>query len=147
MTTLKMSKTNLVFDDKDRVGEWVADQVSQTATWGSFYAMGVEVNGEFTSGVVFNNFNACNATAHIAVAKVNRSFSALLDHAAHYAFTVCGLKRLTGLVEADNIKALNLDKHIGFTEEGVMKQAGSEGQDMVILVLWPENYRRGKGNE
>jgi L-amino acid N-acyltransferase YncA len=136
----------LIFDDKERVGAWVAKEVEQRCTWGSFYAMGAEVNGQIVSGVVFNNFNECNATAHIAVSKPNKLFLELLDHAFLYAFETCGLRRLTGLVEADNSKALKLDKHIGFKEEGVMEQAGSDGQDMIVLVLWPQNYRRGRKN-
>lgn len=139
-----MTEPRLIFDDKERVGEWVAEEVEQRCSWGSFYAMGAEVDGQITSGVVFNNFNECNATCHIAVSKPNKLFLELLDHAFVYAFQSCGLKRLTGLVEADNSKALKLDKHIGFVEEGVMEKAGSEGQDMVMLVLWPQNYRRGR---
>ncbi len=141
-----MTESRLVFDDRERVGEWVAKEVEQRCTWGSFYAMGAEVNGQIVSGVVFNNFNECNATAHIAVSKPNKLFLELLDHAFLYAFEKCGLRRLTGLVEADNSKALKLDKHIGFKEEGVMEQAGSDGQDIIVLVLWPQNYRRGKKN-
>jgi L-amino acid N-acyltransferase YncA len=141
-----MRETRLVFDDKERVGSWVAKEVEQRTSWGSFYAMGAEIDGQIVSGVVFNNFNETNATAHIAVSKPNKLFLELLDHAALYAFMTCSLKRLTGLVEADNSKALKLDKHIGFVEEGVMEKAGSEGQDMIVLVLWPENYRRGKKN-
>jgi len=135
--------SGLVFDDKERVGAWVANEVDQRCTWGSFYAMGAEVNGELTAGVVFNNFNETNATAHIACSKPNKLFLELVDHAYKYAFEHCKLRRLTGLVEADNEKALKLDKHIGFVEEGVMKEAGSEGQDMILLVLWPKNYFRG----
>jgi L-amino acid N-acyltransferase YncA len=141
-----MTETRLIFDDKERVGAWVAKEVEQRCTWGSFYAMGAEVNGKLVSGIVFNNFNECNATAHIAVSKPSKLFLELLDHAVIYAFESCGLKRVTGLVEADNSKALKLDKHIGFIEEGVMEQAGSDGQDMKVLVLWPQNYHRGKNN-
>lgn len=137
----------LIFDDKERVGAWVAEQVVQEAEWGSYYAMGAEVDGELVSGIVFNNFNECNATAHIAVSKPNKLFLELLDHAFLYAFETCGLRRLTGLVEADNSKALKLDKHIGFLQESIMQEAGSEGQDVVVLVLWPQNYRRGKRHE
>ena len=137
----------LIFDDKERVGAWVAKEVVQEAEWGSYYAMGAEVDGQIVSGIVFNNFNECNATCHIAVSKPNKLFLELLDHAFLYAFETCGLRRLTGLVEADNSKALKLDKHIGFLQESVMQEAGSEGQDMVVLVLWPQNYhRRGKKN-
>ena len=141
-----MPESRLVFDDKKRVGAWVAEEVQQRSEWGSFYAMGAEIDGQLVSGIVFNNFNECNATAHIAVSKPTKLFLELLDHGFKYAFETCGLRRLTGLVEADNSKAIKLDKHIGFVEEGIMEKAGSEGQDMVVLVLWPRNYRRGKKN-
>lgn len=139
-----MSESRLVFDEKERVGAWVADQVGQRCTWGSFYAMGAEVNGELVSGVVFNNYNDTNATCHIACSKPNKLFLELLDHAYLYAFQRCKLRRLTGFVDADNHKALKLDLHIGFQVEGMMREAGSEGQDQYILVLWPQNYRKGR---
>ncbi len=141
-----MSTSRLVFDESERVGEWVAEQVEQLSSWGGFYAMGAEKDGQIVGGVVFNNFNGSNATAHIAVSKPNKLFLELLDHAFLYAFETCKLRRLTGLVDADNSKALKFDKHIGFVEEGVMKQAGSDGQDKHILVLWPENYRKGRNH-
>jgi len=137
----------LIFEDKERVGAWVAEQVVQRSEWGSYYAMGAEVDGQIVSGIVFNNFNESNATAHIACSKPNKLFLELLDHAFLYAFETCGLRRLTGFVEADNSKALKLDKHIGFLQESIMREAGSEGQDVVVLVLWPQNYRRGKKHE
>jgi RimJ/RimL family protein N-acetyltransferase len=106
--------------------------------------MGAEKQGELVSGIVFENFNGHNANVHIAVSKPTKLFLQLLDHAFVYAFETCKLRRLTGLVEADNVKALQLDLHIGFKIEAVMKGAGSAGQDLLILVLWPENYHRGK---
>jgi len=138
-----VTQARLIFDDKERVGAWVAEQVGQTAPWGGYYAMGVEMNGEITAGFVFNNFNDSNATCHIAVSRGSKALFDLFDHAYNYVFNVCGLRRLTGMVDADNAKALHLDKKIGFVEEAVLKQAGTEGVDMIVLVLWPENYFRG----
>jgi len=139
-----MAEPSLIFDDKDRVGDWVANQMPDGASWHNYYAMGAEKQGELVSGIVFENFNGHNANVHIAVSKPTKSFLKMLDHAFVYAFETCGLRRLTGLVEADNVKALQLDLHIGFKIEAVMKEAGSAGQDLLILVLWPENYHRGK---
>ena len=59
-------------------------------------------------------------------------------------FKIVSSKDLQDLVEADNTKALHLDIHIGFRIEAIMKNAGSSGQDMLILVLWPENYMERK---
>jgi len=143
-----MVESRLVFDDKERVGKWVSERTGHLVPWGSFYAMGAEVNGQIVSGVVFNNFNESNATAHIAVSKPSKLFLELLDHAVlKYSFGMCGLRRLTGFVDESNLKALKLDKHIGFVEEGVMKKAGVDGRDVVMLVLWPENYFRGNKDE
>ena len=47
--------TKLVFDDKHRIGTWVAEKTEQSVSWGDFYAMGAERDGEIIAGVVFNN--------------------------------------------------------------------------------------------
>ncbi len=139
-----MVTPRLIFDERHRVGDWVADQMTSGANFHDYYAMGAESKGELVSGIVFENMNGHNANVHIAISKPTKLFLELLDHAFIYAFQTCGLQRLTGLVEADNSKALQLDLHIGFQIEAVMKSAGSSGQELLILVLWPENYRRGK---
>ena len=141
-----MTVSTLIFDDKERIGGWVADRVGQMSSWGDFYAMGAEQKGELTAGVVLNNFTPCSATVHLAISKPTKLLSELLDHAFVYAFKTCRLRRLTGLVEAHNAKSLKIIKHLGFVEEGVMREAGTDGQDIIVLVLWPSEYRRGKLN-
>lgn len=136
-----MAESRLVFDDKQRVADWVSDQMPNGAAWHDYYAMGAEVNGDLVSGIVFEEYNGHNANVHIAVSKPTKLFLDLLDHAFVYAFQTMGVQRLTGLVEADNHKALRLDLKIGFQVEATMTSAGSSGQDVIILVLWPENYR------
>lgn len=134
--------TRFVFDDKESIGAWVAKQVGQSASWGDFYAMGVESDDcEILYGIVFNNFNGHNATCHIAVKRPSKSFMLLLQHAAHYAFNQCRLKRLTGLVDVSNTKAMALDEHIGWEKEFVMKNAAADGGDLQVFVMWPDKCR------
>ena len=52
-----MSASRLIFDDKYRVGEWVADQMADGADWHNYYAMGAETKGNIVSGIVFENMN------------------------------------------------------------------------------------------
>jgi len=131
----------LVFDNKERVGTWVADQVEQTASWGDFYAMGLEHQGEIIAGVVINNYNSANATCHIAISKPTRELPELFRHVCLYAFRQCGLKRLTGMVPASKPKVLAFDKHLGFEEEFIMPCAAADGGALVVLVLWPDKCR------
>lgn len=133
--------TRLVFDEKDRVGQWVAEQTEQSAGWGSFYAMGVELHGEIVAGIVVNNYNGTNATCHIAVKKPTKAFVKLLEHVADYAFNQCKLKRLTGMVPSNKPDVLKFDKHLGWEEEFVMKCGAPDGYDMHVLVMWPEKCR------
>jgi RimJ/RimL family protein N-acetyltransferase len=139
-----VTRTKLIFDEKARVADWVAERVGQLSPWGGYYAMGAETNGELVAGVVFNNFTDSNATAHLAISKPTKRVLDLLDHAFLYAFSTCGLRRLTAPVEESNAKSLQVCRHIGFVPEAVMAQAGTDGQDIHLLVLWPERYFKGK---
>jgi RimJ/RimL family protein N-acetyltransferase len=139
-----VTQTKLIFDEKARVADWVAERVGQFSPWGGYYAMGAETNGELVAGVVFNNFTDSNATAHLAISKPTKRVLDLLDHAFLYAFSTCGLRRLTAPVEESNAKSLQVCRHIGFVPEAIMAQAGTDGQDIHLLVLWPERYFKGK---
>ena len=130
----------LVYDQKERIGAWVAQQVGQGADWGSFYALGVVSGDAVIAGVVFNNFNGANATCHIAIARHTRLIPAMVRAACDYAFNYAGLKRLTGMVPSNEPQILAFDKHLGFEEEFVMKD-GAPGADMHVLVMWPDTCR------
>jgi len=131
----------LILNDKHYVAEWVAEQVEQTASWGSFYAMGVEKDGQIVAGVVVNNYNGVNATCHIAIAYRTREILDLFRAVCDYAFRQCGLKRLTGMVPLSKPEVIAFDKHLGFEEEFVMQQAAHDGGALVVLVMWPDKCR------
>ena len=133
--------TRFVFDDKHRVGAWVAEQTGQTGGWGDFYAMGAERNGEIIAGIVFNNYNGSNATCHIAITKPGKYMPHLFRKFCDYAFNVAGVNRLTGMVPSDMPNVLKFDKHLGFEEEFVMKQGAPGGADMHFLVLWRDKCK------
>lgn len=130
----------LVYDQADRIGAWVAQQVGQGASWGSFYALGIVDGDDVIAGVVFNNFNRANATCHIAISKYTRLVPAMIAASFDYAFNHAKLKRLTGMVPSNEPSVLAFDKHIGFEEEFVMKD-GAPGADMHVLVMWPDKCR------
>lgn len=132
--------TKLVFNQSDRVGAWVEEQVDQRGGWGPFYALGIEKDGQIVAGVVINNYNGANATAHIAVTRMTKLLPKLFEHVCDYAFNYCGLKRLTGMVPTNEPHIIKFDKHLGFEEEFVMKD-GAPGSDMLVMVMWPHKCR------
>ncbi|CAB5220132.1 hypothetical protein UFOVP232_58 [uncultured Caudovirales phage] len=132
--------TELVLDQKERIGAWVARKVGQGGDWGGFNAFGITQGDEVIAGVVINNYNGANATCHIAIAKHTRMIFPLFEAVCGYAFRQCGLKRLTGMVPSNEPHIIQFDKHLGFEEEFVMKD-GAPGADMHILVMWPDKCR------
>lgn len=128
----------MVFDDKERVGAWVASRVDQKASWGSFYAMGCERNGELVAGAVINNYNGSNATGHLAIDKPGKDMLALFHHVCDYAFRHCKLNRLTIMVPSNLPDVIAFDQRIGFEPEFVMKKAGPDGSDLHVMVMWPD---------
>lgn len=130
-----------MFDRKDLIGAWVAAKVNQTGGWGSFYAMGTMRGSQVTAGFVFNNFNGANATVHIAVDTPSKAMVNLFRAGCDYAFNKCKLKRITGMVPTNEPATIKFDKHIGFKEEFVMKNA-AVGADMQVLVLTEEDARQ-----
>jgi hypothetical protein len=130
----------LVFDQPGPVSEWVAQQVGHIGSWGEYYAIGIEADGQIVAGVVINNYNGANATCHIAISKRTKLLVELFYHVCNYAFNYCKLKRLTGMVPSNEPHILAFDKHLGFEEEFVMKD-GAPGADMHVLVMRPDTCR------
>ena len=101
-------------------------------------AVGWEKDGVLIAGTVFENFNCSNMFGHQRIdAPPSREY---WFQVANYIFNIAKVKRFTATVEADNHKAIKLNKHIGFVIEATLKDAGRNG-DLLIMTLWPENCR------
>lgn len=112
--------------------------------------IGLEENGTLRAGVVFNDYNGANMCIHVASdgsrAWMNRE---LLWFTFHYAFQQVGVKRLTGIVPESNISARQFDEHLGFREEGRLKDAHPDG-DLILYRMTKAdcrflNIRRDRG--
>ncbi len=130
----------LILYDRERVGRWVADQVDQRSPWGAFNAFGVEEKGQIVAGVVIHNINGANAICHIAITKPTKMMLQMFTVVCDYCFRQLGLNRITGMVPTNEPKTIAFDKHLGFEEEFIMKDA-APGADMCVLVMRPDNCR------
>ena len=120
------------------VAEWVFQRVGGAVSAHS-QGIGWQKDGEIIAGVAYECFTGGNIYVHQCVqGRVPRMFWwAVTD----YPFNQLGCKRITGLVESTNKKALELNKHIGFRVEATLEKAGQNDADMVVMVLWKEDCR------
>jgi RimJ/RimL family protein N-acetyltransferase len=52
-----------------------------------------------------------------------------------------GVQRVTGYVPASNAAALRFDRHLGFVEEGRLREALPGGEDVIVLGMLKRECR------
>jgi len=98
-------------------------------------------DAELIAGVWFDGFNGANMNIHVAAVNGRQWMSRkLLSFVFHYAFTQCGVRRLTGFVAESNLAARRFDEHLGFKLETRLKDAVPDG-DMLVYVMRREDCR------
>ncbi len=133
----------VVYDERERVGEWVRERVGLYESWGEWYqAIGLERDGELVAGVVYNFYSRGNDIAiHVASDGSRRWMTReFLRAVFRYPFIQLGVRRVTGYVPASNADARRFDEHIGFVQEGVMREAAN-GEDMVVYGMLARECR------
>lgn len=120
------------------VAEWVMEKAGGMAHNG-MTALGYVKDGKLVAGFAFEGFMGKSMTAHQRQdSSATRGFWKAV---AEYVFVTCKCERVTGPVPASNEKAVRLNKKIGFEVEAVLKKAGPEGCDMLLMVLWKDKCR------
>ena len=127
------------------IASWVMDGIGTSND--NMTAIGDVKDGVLIAAFCFENWNENNLWGHSRIDASPRKQFWIAN--ANYIFNQCGVKRFSATVEATNKKAIDLNHHIGFKTEAILKDAGKTG-DLLVMVLWKENCRFlkwGKKNE
>lgn len=105
-------------------------------------AIGLERAGRLVAGVLYEGINPRNAWMHVAAEPGARWLNrAYLRACFAYPFQVCGLRRVSGYVDASNTAARRFDEHLGFREEARLMGAAADGGDVILYVMWRDECR------
>ena len=125
----------IVTDRQQELGEWVCQRLKKTYLEGEAQYIGLELKGEIVAVSMWAGFNGASVYSHIAIeGRLNKEFFEFLWFSFYYAFEQLKVKKIIGLVEASNEKALKLDKHLGYEIEATIKDASPTG-DLHILTI------------
>lgn len=129
-----------VHDERERCLAFVTEHSGLVVANRDWYqALGVERDGELIAAVVYTLMTECDISMHVAAMPGKRWLSrAFLELAFQYPFTQLGLRRVSAFVPSTNAAALNLNKHLGFVEEGRMRDAVTDGDVIVLGMLKKE---------
>jgi ribosomal-protein-serine acetyltransferase len=112
-------------------------------------ALGIYVDGAFAGGIGIRpdelerdaEIGYWIASTHEGRGLVTRACRALIDH----AFDELELHRITIRVAPDNARSRAIPERLGFTQEGVMREAGRTAlghNDLVVYGLLDREWRR-----
>jgi RimJ/RimL family protein N-acetyltransferase len=130
----------IVFDQPQRCGNWAKQFIPHVSEWGAWYqAIGLERDGQLVASVVYNYYTGFNIAMHIAAIPGCRWLTKeYLKVAFRYPFEQLNVQRVTGYVPSTNLTARRFDEHLGFVEEGRMRQALPDDDLIVYGMLKTE---------
>lgn len=132
-------KRRLVYDEHQRVGEWLAERTDGEWRKGG-KCIGLERGGEIIAGVLYDWHNGASIYTHIAIDPhhiIDRDF---LWHIFYYPFVQLGCNVLIGLVAEGNTVSRRFVEHLGFTLHSTIPQAHPTGS--IFLYTMYREYCR-----
>ena len=140
------------------MGEVVYENVDEMVVWASkiigfqprpdVTAIGWRESGSLRAVTLYDGFSECDCNIHIASDGSGNWLSRqFLIASFMHPFVQWRLRRVTGLVPAKNKDALRFDLHLGFKQEGIVRNALPD-DDIILLgmlksecVYLPRAYR------
>jgi RimJ/RimL family protein N-acetyltransferase len=132
--------------DVPRVAAFMRALLPGMRTSEDMVAIGLErcspIESRLIAGVLYEGINPHNAWMHVAAEPGARWLTrAYLKACFAYPFVICGLKRISGYVDACNTAARRFDEHLGFREEARLRGAAADGGDVILYVMWRDECR------
>jgi RimJ/RimL family protein N-acetyltransferase len=110
--------------------------------------IGLERDGKLVCGIIYEGWNYQSIWAHIAAEPgsnwLNKEY---LRFCCDYAFVTCKVNMILGYMEASNTQALRFAKHLGFKEEAPIREAATDGGDILILKMRRQDCRYTKAGD
>lgn len=139
MITLEVPQT---VEENHMLGMWVAKRVKNFApknfTTMAFFEHGVGI----IAVILYQNFRGTDIEMIFAAEPGTKwAQRDLMNMALRYPFKQLGCNRISAIIRKDNKRAREIIQRIGFKQEGKIRRADVDGQDMFIYGLLPGENR------
>ena len=125
----------LLLNSGERLVGW-AQHVIGCTFFPDAQAIGWGNDDEIRAACIYDRWTVRDVHIHVASDETGHfGTRQFLAAAFHFPFVVADRHRITGLVPASNDRARRLNAHLGFKPEGVMRGAGDDGEDIIILGM------------
>lgn len=125
-----------LYGEDDRLIEWVQSRIPNCLFREDATTIGLERDGSVRGAVIFDTFSPTSCFIHLASDGSRRWITReLIQRVFAYPFIQLALPRVNCVVSETNHDSLRLTRHFGWKQEGVLREAGSEGEDLVLFGM------------
>ena len=116
-------------------GDWIMLRVGGVFNEKTDHSVAVHKDGRVQGGVVYTGYLGASIMVHMAGSETNWACRDFLWLVYDYAFNQLGVRKLVGLVPADNLRALSVDLRMGFRIEAKLAEMMPGGEDLLIVTM------------
>lgn len=124
-----------IYDRRDELLAWAQTRIRGWAPREDAVAIGCEVEGRLVGVVVFDTHSPTTCFMHIAAGERRWLSKEFIVAVMAYPFLQVGYPRISCMVSETNALSLRLTRLFGWKEEGRMRQAGIDGEDVLIFGM------------
>lgn len=116
-------------------GNWVMSRAQGVFNPRTDHCIAVHRDGRIRGGVVFTGYLGSAIVVHMAGDGTNWATRDFLWMVYDYSFNQLGVKKLIGLVQSSNLRAIAIDLRMGFRLEATISDIFPDGSDLLVLVM------------
>lgn len=134
-----MAFSRIVYDERERFGQWALERVPYVETWGQYEAIGLERYGEPIASTVYHDYTGSNVLMSFAAIPGKRWLTReYLSAIFLYPFVTLNVRRVTGIIAARNYESLKFATRLGAKLDGIMKNALPDDDAVIVGILREE---------
>lgn len=131
----------IVFDEKERVAQFLVEQGAIKTIWQDYEAIGLEQDGKLIAGVLYDGYeeNARVSTHAAGIGKhwLNREYLWVIFD---YPFNQLNVNVIVNTVSSTNQASMRFTEHLGFKEVARIEGGACDG-DLIIYALYKKDCK------
>ena len=121
---------------------WVNQQVGINQAGDTSGIMAIDLDKNETVGAcIMDNWTQNSVQCHFMLTSPLVLKHKFLECCFNFMFVESNVAKIYGLVPADNLKAVKINKHMGFTVKARLEEAYEVGVDYLLMELKRENCK------
>lgn len=133
--------SQFIYGDDARLIAWAEERIPGCRFRDDARAIGHDKDGELVAVTVFDSFSTTGCFMHQASGARHWWSKEYGTVAFSYPFLQCAYPRVSTLISADHHPLGRFMTMLGWRREGVMRKAGINGEDLLLLGMLREECR------